>query len=1200
MAENTIDNLSIQVTASAENAARVFDRLASSAGRLRGAAQGAAGGMQDMAQGARDAGTATATAGTQAGRAEPRIRSTGKAAKDAGDNAKKGASGLANFWQSLKRIAFYRFVRTVLKEITSAFKEGITNLYKWSSAVNGTFSKSMDRIATSTLYLKNSLGAMLAPLINTLAPVIEWIIDRIVEVINWINKLFAALSGSQTYVVAKKVATTWGDAGKDAAGSAKKAADNIKRTILGFDEINKLEKQNTSSGSSGSGSSSGPNYKDMFEERKLDGWMSKLASFIDKFNLQIPAVFGGLLAGWAAVKLAIEGVAKLSLGWLKDMAGKVIEIGVSLFRKGWTTIKNWALSFGEAVVDMAVRIKTSVVELWEKLAAAWAALSPVLKVGIAISVTAAALWAAYKLAWALVPDKMLQVEVAIKTAAVTLKNGLVKAWNNLAVWSLNVGVKIATTAISLKNELVKAWNGLAIWSLNVGVKIATTANALKDGLVKAWNNLAIWSLGVGVKIATAANSLKDGLVKAWNDLAVWTLGVGVRIATTAAALKNDIISAWNKLTEWFLGVKLRIETKLSDLWQWVKDNWKVVAAAALGIAIAIATPWSTIAAALSALWADVMASFGGALAFSVVPTLNPTGNYGLGWTPEEFNSKQEEIDNAARELRGSSKTDTSNNSGALKGLLGVGAVGAVAALVSGLFSGGASTALASVFMPGVNGAADKSQLSPNTPYYNNMTGEFVVPKSVDVGVNFTSSANPTYKNKTLGNYIVDTMKNVKATAQTKVSSIAGTAMRALGNALQPIIGNTDSTNTVKALAGSAMRLAGTGLAALVGDTTAKNIVNGWAGIAMKAISGGLSAIVGDTSSKNTVNGAAGSGIMALGNAFSVIVGDTNTTNTVNGAVGTGMVYTWEGYMPKTKDTTTTNTVKGAPGAGMKYTWDGFMPVTTDTTSTVNVSAKTPWGTSGVGSVLRNVENSVLGALGLSNLSTDVDVGLNSTWGWQGALSSLGLSNLDTDVDVGLRKNWWGNATSALGLDNLNTTISVGMKLTKNTISLQGGGGGMWRLVTQALGGIFSGGKWSDIPQYAGGTTNAHGSLFLAGEAGPEIVGHVGGRTEVLNKSQLAAAMYQAVNSAMQGVTLDANFYGGSESTEDNYATMYQAMYDAFSAVMAGSADRDREKVQLLRSINDKDFNVDVSTASINKAQSRMNRRAGVTIAPVGT
>ena len=136
MAENTIDNLSIQVTANADKAASVFDRLASSAGRLRGAASGAAGGMQDVAQGAREAGTATATAGEQAGRAQTRIRGVGNAAKDAGDKAKKGSNGLKTFWESLKRIAYYRMIRHILKSIAEAFSEGISNLYQWSAAVN--------------------------------------------------------------------------------------------------------------------------------------------------------------------------------------------------------------------------------------------------------------------------------------------------------------------------------------------------------------------------------------------------------------------------------------------------------------------------------------------------------------------------------------------------------------------------------------------------------------------------------------------------------------------------------------------------------------------------------------------------------------------------------------------------------------------------------------------------------------------------------------------------------------------------------------------------------------------------------------------------------------------------------------------------------------------------------------------------------
>ena len=63
MAENTINNLSIQVTASAENAARVFDRLASSAGRLRGAAQGASGGLHEVGEAAKNFCNTTENAG---------------------------------------------------------------------------------------------------------------------------------------------------------------------------------------------------------------------------------------------------------------------------------------------------------------------------------------------------------------------------------------------------------------------------------------------------------------------------------------------------------------------------------------------------------------------------------------------------------------------------------------------------------------------------------------------------------------------------------------------------------------------------------------------------------------------------------------------------------------------------------------------------------------------------------------------------------------------------------------------------------------------------------------------------------------------------------------------------------------------------------------------------------------------------------
>ena len=225
----TIDNLSIQVTASAESAASALDRLASSAGGLRGAAAKAGGGMRDLAAGAKDAGTATKEAGQQAGNAERHTRDYGRAAQEAGNAAKRGTAGIATFWEALKRVAYYRFVRTIIKAITASFKEGLTHLYQYSNAINGHFAKSLDNLATSTLYLKNSLGTLAAPLIEALAPALEWIIDKIVEVINFFNMFVAAISGKSSYTAAVKVATTataeWGKATTKTTKTAKESID---------------------------------------------------------------------------------------------------------------------------------------------------------------------------------------------------------------------------------------------------------------------------------------------------------------------------------------------------------------------------------------------------------------------------------------------------------------------------------------------------------------------------------------------------------------------------------------------------------------------------------------------------------------------------------------------------------------------------------------------------------------------------------------------------------------------------------------------------------------------------------------------------------------------------------------------------------------------------------------------------------------
>ncbi len=70
---------------------------------------------------------------------------------------------------------------------------------------------------------------------------------------------------------------------------------------------------------------------------------------------------------------------------------------------------------------------------------------------------------------------------------------------------------------------------------------------------------------------------------------------------------------------------------------------------------------------------------------------------------------------------------------------------------------------------------------------------------------------------------------------------------------------------------------------------------------------------------------------------------------------------------------------------------------------------------------------------------------------------------------------------------------------------------------KASGGAFYNNSWHDIKQYANGGAPSHGSLFWAGENGAEVVAHANGRTEVLNQSQIASAIYNATLNAMSQV-----------------------------------------------------------------------------------
>ena len=187
---------------------------------------------------------------------------------------KQNTSGLGKLFSSMKRIAMYRAIRFMFAQLTQAMKEGINNLYQYSNLMGGTFAQSMDRLATSGQYLKNSLGAMAAPIINALAPAIDFVIDKIATLLNYINMLFARLSGASVFTAAKKNAVSYGDSLTKAGGSAAKAAKEIRDATTGIDELNIIMQKNDDAGGGGGG---GADYGSMFEELPIDNSVSEFA-----------------------------------------------------------------------------------------------------------------------------------------------------------------------------------------------------------------------------------------------------------------------------------------------------------------------------------------------------------------------------------------------------------------------------------------------------------------------------------------------------------------------------------------------------------------------------------------------------------------------------------------------------------------------------------------------------------------------------------------------------------------------------------------------------------------------------------------------------------------------------------------------------------------------------------------------------------
>lgn len=229
-------------------------------------------------------------------------KSIGAGAKDiekVGKSAKKSSGLISDMAKRIKQtvvsFAIFGAVMKVSQTISKAFTEGIQNMAKYSSEFNG----KMSEMASASATLKNSIGALTAPIISALTPAIVTLCTWLTNAINAMNRFIAAISGKSTWTKAKKQQVDYAASLDKTAGSAKKAAG----ALAAFDDLNVLQKNDSGSGSGGSGSGGSDLYEEVPTGKELS---DKIQPFIDYLKKLKVSIKNGWDETWSNLDISLQ------------------------------------------------------------------------------------------------------------------------------------------------------------------------------------------------------------------------------------------------------------------------------------------------------------------------------------------------------------------------------------------------------------------------------------------------------------------------------------------------------------------------------------------------------------------------------------------------------------------------------------------------------------------------------------------------------------------------------------------------------------------------------------------------------------------------------------------------------------------------------------------------------------------------------
>ena len=436
------------------------------------------------------------------------------AAKRATAPIRNLGSQFVNLAKSIGRIALYRAVRSAIKNISSAAREGIQNLVRYSAAMNSTdaanANRTMSEYASTLQQVKNSIGAAVMPALTALLPLINTIASAFITAANAINMFFQALQGKGTFTKAKKNSVDYAKSLNTASGAAKE----LQKTLLGFDEINRLNDKN----SGGGGGASGVDYSDMFEEAQVSDKVKKIAEWTKKTIDKIKEFLT------SAIGILTTALGLFVIGAILAFSGANIPLGIGMMVLGGVLFaKEIAAKWG----SLSEEVKDSIMKIMLIVGGAVFAIGAILAfsganipLGIGLMLTGAAiLGTAAKLDWNRL-KKSLQGTLGIITAAVStafLALGAVLTFSGANV-PLGIGLMIVGAA-GLAATVVANWDSISQWckqALEKAKRVIVSVGYLALGVLLCCTVIGL-PLGIGL-IEEGAKSLAEKRTPVWDNV----------------------------------------------------------------------------------------------------------------------------------------------------------------------------------------------------------------------------------------------------------------------------------------------------------------------------------------------------------------------------------------------------------------------------------------------------------------------------------------------------------------------------------------------------------------------------------------------------------------------------------------------------------------------------------------------------------